>query len=89
MKSDRSKIRQKSKGESPSKANSKPNCSSHPTSFNKKMCLRKTASIGESNDRCSRGGDGEDPPHGKIEKSHALDHPWYLLRLILFPNVIL
>jgi hypothetical protein len=29
----------------------------------------------ESNDRCSRGGDGEDPPHGKIEKSHALDHP--------------
>jgi hypothetical protein len=36
---------------------------------------RKSNAIGESNEGCSRGGDGQDPPQGEIEKSHAIDHP--------------
>ena len=39
------------------------------------MSQRKTNAIGESNEGCLGIGDQENPPLGKIEKSHALDHP--------------
>ena len=75
MEHDKSKIRQRSQGESPSKAATQQYCSSCPSSTDRKMSLRKTIVVGDSNEGCPRGVDGEDPPQGKIEKSHALDHP--------------
>lgn len=39
------------------------------------MLQRKIPTIGESNDACLGGGDGEDPPKEKTEKYHAIDHP--------------
>ena len=39
------------------------------------MSQRKFSTIGESNDRCSGGDDGEDPPQRKNKKYHVVDHP--------------
>lgn len=37
------------------------------------MSLRKTSIVGESNEGCLGEGDGENPPQGRIENSHALN----------------
>ena len=75
MKHDKSKIKHKPKGASPSKVSTQSNRPSHPSSSSRKMSLRKNIVVGESNEGCLGGGDGEDPPQGNIKKSHALDHP--------------
>ena len=40
----------------------------------RRMSERKIYTVGESNDGCLGGDDKEDPPLGKTEKYHAVNH---------------
>ena len=69
-------MRQIPKGEFPSQVDSQSNHVVHLSFSNGKTSQRKPTTGGESNEGFSGGDDGEDPPHGKIEKYHVIDPPY-------------
>lgn len=62
LKHSKSKTKQSLERESPSHDASQPNRPSCPNSSRKRVSQRKITIVGESNEGCLGGGDGEDPP---------------------------